>query len=784
MIKSYLKIAWRNLLKHKSFSFINILGLAIGIAACMIIFLYVHNELTFDQYNAKADRIARVTTTMHAPESDIVFATSPAPLATALLRDCPEVEATVRLESAPQVLKLHNEFFTEEAFYKTDKHIFSVFSFDFVEGTAAGALVNPYSIVITETIAEKYFPLEKKVLGKTMVCNGQNMLVTAVVKDRPSNSDIKMDALLYVDYSGITNWMDDISSMYTFILFRVKPDLKNFSHKLSAMSKKYAQPELNAAEAGKYSVEFELQSLADVHFSQGKLLDTPKGNKQFSYIFSLLAVFILIIALLNYINLSTAKSAERAKEVGIRKVSGALRFQLMRQFLFESFFLITIAWLLAIVLTEVSLPFVNRLLQTTLAINWLHGILFTGAIFLITIVLAGLYPAFVLSGFIPVKVLKGNWRHSNNGIVLRKAVTITQFAIAAALIMGTTVIYTQMKFIREKDLGFNKDQLMNIYLPTDSASIPFVHAFQNALRQRPEIKNLTIGSGMTEDGMTLASTFIQSGGKKRELMCNYFVIDPYFLPVFGVQLSEGRNLSDNFGTDKNEGFLVNEAFVRAIGWTSAIGESIEGFGHKGKVVGVVKNFYYKSLHNLVEPLVMVYNNNPINTTTVKMKPAVLPVVKEIFKKHFPAIPFNYSFFDEMVDKQYMQDKITMSLFNSFTLLAIFVSCLGLYGLVALIAAQRTKEIGVRKILGASLNQLLSLMTKDFVKLVCWALLIALPVAGFVMNKWLISYAYHIKLSWWMFLIPAVLILIITLLVVSKEIIKTAMVNPVKSLRSE
>jgi putative ABC transport system permease protein len=782
MIKNYLKIAWRNLLKHKVFSLINILGLAIGIAACMIIFLYVQHELTFDQYNTKAGRIARITGTIKAPESDIVLATSPVPLAEALKREYPEVELAARLEPAARIVQLNNDFISEPDFYDTDQSIFSVFDFQFLEGSATGALQHPHSIVITESIAKKYFG-NTPALGKTMTCDGKQLLVKGVVKNRPANSDMQITALLSTDFSKGTQWADDFP-VYTFVLFKSKINLKDFERKVQALATKYAQPELDAAGADQYHVHFDLEPLTEVHFSKGKLEDMPKGNKQSNYIFSLLAVFILLIALLNYINLSTAKSAERAKEVGIRKVSGAQPFQLIRQFLFESFLLIAIAWFLGIALVKIGLPFFNKLLQTTLAINWTHAILFTGAIFLITLLLAGLYPAFVLSAFKPIKVLKGNWRHSGKGVWLRKIVTITQFAIAAALIMGTTVIYYQMKFIDQKDLGFNKDQLLNIYLPRDSAYMGSVNAFRNALQQRPEITGLTVGNGMTGDGLNLASTIIQSEGKKREIMSNYYVIDPHFLSVFQIQLLAGRNLSDSFSTDKKEAFLVNEAFVKAMGWKSALGQPMEGLDHKGKVVGVVKNFYYKSLHNLVEPLVLVYNNFPANTISAKIKPQDLPVVKELFKKHFPTLPINYSFFDEIIDTQYTKDKITMSLFTDFTMLAIFVSCLGLYGLVTLVAVQRTKEIGIRKVLGASLRSLLSLLTKDFMKLLFWALVIALPIVGFLMHKWLNDYAYHTPLSWWMFLLPALFLLVIALAVISREIIKTALGNPVKSLRTE
>jgi len=782
MIKNYLTIAWRNLLKHKTFSLINILGLAIGIATCMIIFLYVHHELTFDLYNHKADRIARVTSTMRAPESDLVMATAPTPMAEVLHREYPEVETAVRLEPGGKSVKLNNDVFREEAFYETENNIFSVFDFYFLEGNPAHALEKPNSIVIASSIAKKYFGKETA-LGKVLVCDQHDLLVTGVVRDRPSNSDMKIDGLLSKDFSTVKAWADDFP-LYTFILFKQKPDLKKFGKKLEDLSKKYVQPELNAMGANKYSILFELEALRDVHFSKGKVVDMPKGNRQYSYVLSILAVFILVIALLNYINLSTARSSERAKEVGIRKVSGAPALQLVFQFLFESFVLIAIACLFSIALVEISLPLLNKWLQTALSITWFDGVIFTVIVFIVTLLLAGLYPAFVLSSFKPVQVLKGNWRNSTQGLVLRKVVTVTQFFIASGLIMCTTIIFNQMRFIEEKDLGFNKDQLLNIYLPHDSVYLDKVNAFQNALRQRPEVSDLTVGGGMVVNGMTVSTTLAESEGKKRELICNYFAIDPHFLSVFGVHLLAGRNLSDSFATDKNEGFLVNEAFVKTMGWKSPIGQPIEGFMHKGKVVGVVKNYYYKSLHNEVEPTVLVYNTFPIKNTSIKMKPKDLPVIKQIYKTYFPAIPMDYSFFDEIVNKQYQKDRITMSLFNDFTILAVFVSCLGLYGLVALIAVQRTKEISIRKVLGASLSQLVRVMSKDFVILITVALLIALPISALLMNRWLKDYAYHISVSWWMFLIPIILVLAISMAVISKEIIKTALTNPVKSLRSE
>jgi len=782
MIKNYLLIAWRNLIKHKQFSLINILGLAIGLASCFLIFLYVRNELTFDQYNTKYERIARITTTIHAPGSDIALAKSPPPLATALLREFPEVEAAVRLEQASGTVKINNDYLREEAFYYSDQSIFSIFDFQFLQGSANHALQQPNSIVITQTIAKKYFG-NIPALGKTIIFNQQSLLVTGVVKDRPANSDLSVTALMAADFSKSTDWATDIST-YTFVLFRKKASAAAFEKKITILSKKYVQPQFNAMDGQDYHSAFLVEPLSEVHFSKDKLEDTPKGNKQTAYIFSLLAIFILLIALLNYINLSTVKSIERAKEVGIRKVNGASPFQLIRQFLFESFVLITIAFIPAILLVMISHPLFSKLLQIHIAINWWHSIAFSGVAFIVTLLLAGLYPAFVLAAFKPITVLKGNWRHSGQGIQLRKVITIIQFAIATALIMGTTVFYSQLRYIQQKDLGFNKQQLLNIYLPGDSTYQNQVNSFRMALQQRPEIGDLTVGGGMMENQLTIGTTFVQQGGKKREIMCNYYAIDPHFLPVFQIKLAAGRNLSDSFGTDKNEAFLVNEAFVKAMGWKTAIGQPIEGWSRKGKVVGVVKNFYYKSIHNLIEPLAMVYSRSPDHTITVRIQPSHLSVVKTLFRKHFPAEAFNYAFFDEMVDQQFRKDKITVSLFTDLTILAIFVSCIGLYGLVALILIQKTKEIGIRKVLGASLNQLLSLLTNDLIKLLLWSLAIALPMGGILLHKWLNNYPYHTSLKAWMFVLPAALLLLIIVAVIGRQVIKAALINPAKSLRTE
>jgi putative ABC transport system permease protein len=782
MMKSYLKIAWRNLLRHKVFSLINILGLSIGIATCTIIFLYVRHELTYDLYNKNASRIVRVTANLRSPENDLRLATAPALLAPNLKRNLPEVQEAVRIQESAVTVKWQDRLYRENDFCKSDQSIFSVFDFVFIEGSPVNALKAPHSIVLSRSVSRKYFG-KLPALGKTLICNNEPLQVTGVIEDRPSNSDLNMPALISGDFDKNTKWLDELNC-FSFVLFKTEPDLQRFSKKLESISSKYVQPELNSEGATSYKMEFIPERLKDVHFSKDKLGDTAKGNKQYSLIFSLLAVFILLIALLNYINLTTARSFERAREVGVRKVIGAGPVQVMRQFLFESFLLVAIAWVLGNILVIPALAFVNDLLETRLVVQWGQIIIFTTSVLLISFLLAGIYPALVMSAFKPVTVLKGRWQRSFKGIWLRKVVTVTQFAIAAALIMGTTVIYYQMQNLRNRDLGYNKDQLLAVYLPVDSTLGGSLRAFQNDLRKRPEIIRLTSGARLGIEGLGSSTTIAETNGRKREFMCNFFEVDPDYIPVFKMHLVEGRNFSDSFSTDKTEAFIVNEAFVRSMGWQSALGKELEG-PRKGRIIGVVHDYSYKSLHNIIEPLVLVYNTGPwMNTTTIRISPKDLPVVEALYKKHFPSLYFDYAFLDEIVNQYYRQDQITMSLFNQFTILAIFISGLGLYGLVSLVTAYRTKEIGVRKVFGASVSQLFSLLSKDFLILIIVALLIALPLMTVAMQNWLSAYPYRIRLDWTIFLVPVAATVLIALAVITREIIRVSLINPVISLRAD
>ena len=783
MSTTSLRSTVRRLFRNRGFSLINILGLAIGLAACLLIYLYVRYELGYDGYNDKASRIVRVTTIIHTPEADMHLAGTPPELAAALLKEWPELEASVRIGPGSFNIRQGREIVAAKDFCYSEPAIFDIFSFTFLEGTAQGGLSEPQSIVLTRGAAKTYLGAGPY-LGKTLVCNGVNYRVTGVVEDRPENSDLPINALVSKKiYSPDVSWTQSDFDDYTFILFRKRPDIRRFNSVLTGLTAKYTQPELDRAGLKDYRFYFEAERLSDVHFSQGKLEDTPKENRQMPGIFSILAVFILLIALLNYINLSTAKALERAKEVAVRKVIGARPGSLVRQFLTESSLLIGIAWALAFCLVLICLPFFNRLLAIRLSFGGWQTVWFSVLLFPLTTLLAGGYPAFVLSRFSPVKALKGD-REEGRGIGLRKALTVTQFVIALSMLAGAAVIYSQMRFVARQGPGADRAGITCINIPNDSIARLAAPALIQALRHEAGIGDISVGSGLPTEGNQMASTTLLSNGKKREIMLNYFYIDPKLIPMLHLHLEAGRNFSDSLGTDKQESFIVNQALVRAMGWKTGVGESMEGNGLKGKVIGVVRDFFFKSLHNAIEPMAMIYKTDPPLAVLLKTTPRQVPRLRELWRTYIPLQPFNYYFMEEDFARQYEKDRMIMTLFNVFTGLAVFICLIGLYGLVSLLVLRRTREIGIRKVLGATPARLVAMLTRDLVWLVGVAAVIALPLAGLGANKWLDSYAYHTGLSVWIFAGPLAVILFLTMTITGYRILRAALGNPVNSLRAE
>jgi len=782
MTSNYLKITARRLLRHKAFSLINVFGLAAGLAACLLIYLYVYSELTYDAYNPNAPRIVRVTSVLHTTESDLAIAACQQPLAGALQRDFPEIEATARILDSIVVIRRGSEVFRADDFCYSEQSVFSLFAFHFLEGTAEGALTNPRSIVLTRSMEKKYFG-RQQALGRTMICNGEDYRVTAVVADRPGNSDLTINALLYKDFNN-THWVLDDFDTYTFALFRQKPDLRRFNRDLSRMDK-YTQPVIHWEGQAGWTLRYVAELLTDVHFSEGKVVDTTKGDRRFNKIFSALAVFILIIALLNYINLSTARAADRMKEVGVRKVIGARPGQLIRQFLTESSVLVGIAWIIAIGLVEAGIPLFNQTLDTKLTFSGWGVILFPILLFPVTVLLAGAYPALVLSRFRPAAVLKSSGGTYSGGAGLRKVFTVVQFVIALAMLAGVVVFYQQMYFVMHNNPGVDRSGILEAGIPADSISQTKVPALFQAVRRLPGVRGASLGSGLPSGGVGMTNATVSSNGKKRQLLCNYFLIDPQFLPLVHIPLVAGRNVSDSFATDRNEAFIVNEAFVKTVGWSSPVGQTIDASGYKGKIIGVVKNFFYKSMHNLIEPMIMVYlDRPPMMAIVIKADPSALSRLKQVWREFYPAQPFHYVFMDEDFNKQYQKDRATMFLFNAFTALAIVISSLGLYGLVSLLTLRRAKEIAVRKVLGASIQHLLLLLSAGELQLIGLAALIALPLAALGAQRWLDTYAYHISPGPWMFVLPLLALLLLTLAVTGYRILRSALANPVAGLRSQ
>jgi putative ABC transport system permease protein len=782
MPANYLKITARRLLRQKTISLINIFGLSIGLAACLLIYLYVDHERSYDTYHPNADRVARLTTTIHSPGSDVDLALSPYPAGTNLLRSFPEVQAVARIDGESNlVIKAGTEILSPKNFFYSEPAIFSIFGFTFIEGNAAGALSTPNSMVLSRSAEKKYFG-DRPALGKTLECNRKPYRITAVFADQPANTDLRIEGLLPKDFSANKAGVnDDIA--YTYILFRQKPDLALFNQHLTRLTA-LAQPGLDENGGKDWRLKFHAEALTDVHFSKGHLGDTPKGDRQFDRVFSALAIVILLIALLNYINLATARATERAREVGVRKVIGATPRALLSQFLVESTVLVTIAWFVAIGLVALALPFFDRTLDTELSWTSWTTILIPILLFPLTVLLAGSYPALVLSRFRPISVLKGALTGPAKGASLRKVLTVAQFVIALAMLAGVVVFFGQMQFMQHRDLGLDQRQVLHIAMPDDSIAAKPAPAFYQALRRESGIRGVTVGSGLPTDGVGMAGIEVNSGGKKKQLLCNIFFIDAQFLSVMHIALAEGRNYSDSMATDRTDNYIVNQAFVRSMGWNRGLGQTINADGRKGKIIGVVRDFFWKSLHNSIDPAMLIYKTDPPNAVLVKTTPSEIPRLKQLWKNYFPLSPFEYKFMDEAFDKQYKSDRTTQFLFNAFTGLAILISCLGLYGLVSLITLQRTREIGIRKVLGASISRLLLLLSADQLWLIGWAALIALPLAALGAGRWLSSYAYHTSINVWMFVLPVATLLLLALTVTGFRIFRTARANPVDSLRAE
>lgn len=810
MLKNYFKIALRNLLRSKAFSAINIVGLAFGLATCLIIGLFVLDELSFDRFHEKADRIVRVTFRANMSGNKIEEANVMPPTARTLQREYPEVlEATRLRQGMAFVLEKDHKVFKENGVAFVDSNFLQVFTFPLVQGNPKTALFRPNTLVISQKMAQKYFGHEDPI-GKTLKSKNYDEVleVTGVMADMPTHSHLHFDFLIAMaglDEAQVDSWM--LSGFYTYLVLPEKYDYRQLQAKLPQLVDKYFGPGIKKTfgmSMSKFKQEGNelglfLQPLTDIHLHSHFEYDlAPSGDIRYIYIFGAIALFMLLIACINFMNLSTAGASKRAREVGIRKVMGSVKSTLIGQFLLESVLLTAVALVLAVVIVVLALPFFNTLADKNLTLSFtqvpwlLPGLLLLG---LVVGVLAGSYPAFFLSSFKPITVLKGgtqiNLARGRRSIGLRGTLVVVQFCVSIILIVGTTVVYQQLRFIQNARLGYDKEQvlvLQETYRLGHNEPL-----LKKQLLQDSRVVNATI-SGYVPAGPSLNNNFMGYGDDRTTeyLKGICYRVDEDYVLTLGMKMVSGRNFSPEFGTDSSA-MIVNETTAKQMGWgKDAVGHTITKPSNDGTqdtyhVIGVVQDFNFKSLHERIGPLMMILGDNR-GAILVKVKTRDIPALLQSIEKQWNTLavdePMLYSFLEENFNATYRAEQKTGQILALFAGLTIFVACLGLFGLATFTAEQRTKEIGVRKVLGASVSSVVALLSKDFLKLVAISIVIASPIAWYAMNLWLQDFAYKIDISWWVFALAGLLAVGIALLTVSFQSVRAALRNPVESLRSE
>lgn len=770
------------------------MGLAVGMTAGFLIFLYVRFELSYDSFHSRSERIYRIVADLKTPTDIIHESLAPWGVPPNLKNDFPEVASFVRVTRANKVMvRKEAAEFQEGSILWADSSFFNVFDFGLLAGNPQTALKEPFSVVLSETAAKKYFGKESPI-GQTLQIeeDGYPVKVTGIMKDIPENSQIKGDIVMSLttmvklwDPKMDNNWGG--YGAYGYLLLKPGADPGALERKLPAFLEKHTGAAMKQSQV--YTTLL-LEPLRDVYLHSTRD-GQKKGNITNVCIFSIIAIFIMLIACFNFINLTTARSAERAREVGVRKVVGAERAQLTKQFIGESVIICLISFSLAVLLGWMLLPLFNQLAGKTISQSIFEHTGYLGILLLSAIgigILAGLYPALVLSSFKPVTVLKGRFSTGTHGILLRKVLVVSQFAIAIGLIVSTIIVYNQMNYMRNRDLGFNKDQI----LVMDTQGAPSRYAFKEALSRISGVKStamsLSIPGGVNSQAYSEVENF---KGEFQAGSLDLYYVDFDFINQFKIKIVAGRAFSEQFKTDTLQAMIINETAVKMFGYSSpeqAIGKRFSQWESKGVIIGVMKDFHFRSLQQPIKPLSMRISPGNDQLVSVDVSSAdlqtTIAAIENIWKELIPGRPFNYYFLDEFFDRQYRSEERFGKLFLNFASLAIFISCLGLLGLVSYSTVQRAKEIGVRKVMGASVSNIVTLLSKDFLKLIIIAAVIAFPVVWFAMNKWLQDFAYRVTVSWWYFLIAGVLAILIALFTIGIQAIKTAIANPVKSLRTE
>lgn len=796
MVNNYLKFSIRNIKRNRLFSAINIFGLAISLTAFLLMALYIENERSFDRFHEKAQRIYRVADDKQTPDILIRSAASAAPVAPALLADYPEIQEAARIKSTEALVKYENKIFEERNIFYADPSLLNIFSFEMERGNTDNALQEPMSVVLTQKMAGKYFGTSDP-MGKLILIDGINMKVTGVIKDVSANSHLNFDFLVSMSTamqkgSGnewlFTNWYSN--NFYTYLLLPENYDIS----KLSAGMKDFDNRHHKNGSTTKHHYVFE--KLTDIYLHSDRDNQVGKtGSITNIYVFSVVALIILLVACINFINLSTARAAERAKEVAIKKVAGAAKSQMVTQFFTESFLMTAISLLLAIILASAFLPAFNKFSGKSLSLDLFSPVHITSVIILLICIalLSGSYPAFILSGFKPAFALKGKVRASIWSIGIRKGLVIFQFAVSIFLIVCSLVIYRQLQFMQQHDLGFEPSQTIVINFEGDNGVQQRYQTIRQQLLSIAGVKEVTASSNVPGDRAvtTWSMDFAKKNGDTVSTELAIYLADFNYLHQYSIPIIAGREFSLQYAADTTESLLINETALKKLGFNNAgeaIGVHVGMYPKDGKVIGVFKDFHFESLQKSVAPLVMrvipsKFRLFSVEIASVNIRQTV-ENIERTWSKLAPQRPLEFSFLDESFNKQYQSEIQFGKVFVMFTSLAIIVACLGLFGLALFSIQQRTKEIGIRKVLGASVTGITGLLSRDFIKLVFVAILIASPISWYAMTRWLQDYTYRITISWWLFVIAGLVALLIALLTVSFHAVKAAIANPVKSLRME
>ena len=806
MLQHYFKVSWRNLLRNKSLSFINVFGLSVGLTTCMLIMLYVGDEKSYDRHFKDGDRVFRIAAEANGEK----WVAQPAPMAAALVEDFPEVEQATRLLRFPgqeRMLLRDNE--TQKQFFETngyyvDSTFFEVLSNELKYGDRATALDEPNSIVISEQLASKFFGDENpvgKVLEVGLSFGEFNYIIKGVLKDTPHKSHIPSNMLLSMNNGDIGGWVDQQtdwgsnSILHTYVKLKKGTDPAVFEGKLEGFFQKYGAAFFETYGAKKTLF---IQPLHDIylHSSYGFEVAT-NGSIKYLYIFSSIAGFLLLIACINFMNLSTARSEKRAKEVGMRKVIGAGKSSLIGQFFTESLLMSVLALLLSFILIQLTLPLFNQLVNKQLYLLQIpHMFVWIAALTLVTGLLAGIYPAFFLSSFKPVAVLKGKLKNSASATIIRQGLVVFQFSISIVLILGASIINQQMSYLGDQHLGFDKSQKIILPLLTNESRVN-AGAVKDALEGDSQVVAATVGGAYPGIESLTSMLFYAEGQQQNEkvdILTTYAEED--YLKTLGITLLAGREFSREFKADTSA-LILNEVATSVLGYTpeNAVGKQVhyemDGKNHTMRIVGVAKDFHHQSLHQKIKPLALT--NSPIFSgptgfvivhTNSTNYPELVASIQTTWSEFNPNSPFSYSFLDQDFQRNYEKEERTSQLIQYFTVIAIIVACMGLFGLAAFTAERRTKEIGIRKVLGATVAQIVTMLSTDFIKLIIAAVFIASPVAYFAMQTWLEGFAYHIDISWWVFIAAALIAIAVALSTVSFQAVRAATTNPVKSLKTE